>query len=156
MDAGYGVVKNNLTRVGCQYENGVHARWLFHGAGSAEVVEEIIEDPRVGFKAWYNERGLWGQGVYFARDAAYSIECPGCCDECFDAEGNRMLLLCLVQTGLPTVGEQHLTRDMPKVHEGMRPKISYDTLIDCPSNPEMFVTPVGLSLAYPHYIIHFS
>ena len=104
MDAGYGVVKKNLERIGCPYENGVHARWLFHGAGSAEIVDEIVNDPQVGFKPWYNERGLWGQGVYFARDAVYSVECPGCCDECYDEEGDRMLMLCLVQTGLPTVG----------------------------------------------------
>ena len=99
--------------------------------------------------------GLWGQGVYFARDAIYSVECPGCCDDCYDDDGNKMLMLCLVQTGLPTVGEEHMT-EVPKVHEKLKPKISYDTFIDCPSNPEMFATPQGKILAYPAYIIHFS
>ena len=101
----------------------------------------MIENPDQGFKPWLNERGLWGQGVYFARDAVYSI--------------NKMIMLCLVQTGLPTIGEEHLT-EAPKVHEEMRPKIQYDTFVDCPSNPEMFVAPQGKSLAYPAYIIHFS
>ena len=155
MDTGYETVKKKLLNVGCPYENGVHARWLFHGAGSKDVVQMIVEDPDNGFKPWLNERGLWGQGVYFARDAVYSVECPGCCDNCIDDEGNQMLMLCLVQTGLPVVGEEHI-KDAPKVHEGMRPKISYDTFIDCPSNPEMFVTPQGKALAYPAYVIHFS
>ena len=62
----------------------------------------------------------------------------------------------LLQSGLPCVGEQHLTRDMPMVHEGLRPKISYDTYVDCPSNPEMWVMPQGAALAYPAYIIHFA
>ena len=56
---------------------------------------------------------------------------------------------------LPTVGEEHMT-EVPKVHEELKPKISYDTFIDCPSNPEMFVAPQGKALAYPAYIIHFS
>lgn len=155
MDNGYSTVKTKLTRVGAQYENGVHGRWLFHGAGSADTVDAIVADPDQGFKPWLNERGLWGKGVYFARDAIYSIECPGCCNTCEDADGNMMVLLCLVQTGLPTVGEEHM-KEVPKVHDELRPKISYDTFVDCPSNPEIFVAPQGKTLAYPAYIIHFS
>jgi len=67
-----------------------------------------------------------------------------------------MVLLCLVQTGLPCVGEEHIKTDLPKVHDGLRPKIRYDTLVDCPSNPEMFVVPQGGANAYPAYTIHFS
>lgn len=157
MDSSYDIVQKRLKLHGSKYVNGVHARWLFHGAGSAEIVEEIVGDPSVGFKPWFNQRGLWGKGVYFARDVAYSIECPGCCNTCLDDDGNMMVLLCLVQTGLPCVGEEHMTENMPKVHEGMRPqKIRYDTFVDCPSNPEIFVMPQGVANAYPAYIIHFS
>ena len=157
MDLSYDIVKNTLLQHGSAYANGVHARWLFHGTGSAEVNQEIVEDPRVGFKPWLNERGLWGKGVYFARDAAYPIACPGCCNTCLDDDGNMMVLLCLVQTGLPCVGEEHITGNIPKVHDEMRPqKIRYDTFVDCLSNPEIFVVPQGVANAYPAYIIHFS
>ena len=51
-----------------------------------------------------------GQGVYFARDSTYPYRCSGCCDGCFDADGNFMMMLCLVQTGIPCVGEEHMVR----------------------------------------------
>ena len=117
-----------------------------------------------------NERGLWGKGVYFARDAVYSIECPGCCDDCYDDEGNKMIMLCLVQTGLPTIGEEHLT-EAPKVHEGMRPKIRRHVRrlsveprdVRCTAGQESGLPglhhPLLVTMgeqAYPAYIIHFD
>lgn len=156
MELEYGVIKQNLIAVGSKYENGVHARWLFHGAGSAETLKKIVKDPKVGFKPWFNKRGLWGKGVYFARDAIYCLECPGVLTHCLNDQGYKMILLCLVQAGLHCVSEQHIVEDMPEVHEDLPIQVRYDTFVDCPSNPEMFVVPQGGANAYPAYIIHFA
>lgn len=155
MDMKYATSRLALNGVGVEVEGGVHTRWLFHGAGSAETVGAIVEDPANGFNPLLNERGLFGAGVYFARDATYSWQCPGCCDTCTDAaSGDMMVLLCLVSTGMPCVGEEGM-RNMPKIHDGLRPKMSYGSFVDSASNPEIFVVQSG-NLAYPAYIIHFS
>ena len=61
---------------------------------------------------------------------------------------------CLVVVGLPCVGQEGL-RNMPKVHDELVPKMRYGSFVDCPSNPEMFVSQNG-SDVYPAYIIHFD
>lgn len=63
-----------------------------------------------------------------------------------------MILLCLVDTGLSCVGEQHM-RVQPRMHPGNKP-VTYMSYVDCASNPEIFVS-MG-EQAYPAYIIHFS
>jgi hypothetical protein len=154
LDVGYGTQKRNLERVGVDLQGGVHTRWLFHGTPDPEVLQSIVDDPRAGFNGSLNQRGLWGGGNYFARDSAYPFMCPGCCDSCLDEEGNMMIFLCLVQTGIPCVGEEGL-KNMPKIHDGLNPKLRYDSFVDCPSNPEIFVV-AQASQIYPAYIIHFS
>lgn len=66
-----------------------------------------------------NDRGLFGAGLYFAKDAVYSWQCPGCCDTCTDDDGVMMVLLYLVSIGIPCVGEEGM-RNMPKIHDGLR------------------------------------
>ena len=100
---------------------------------------------------------LWGYGSYFARDASYSIH-AGYGRNCRDEEGNKMLLLCLVECGLSCVGEggpggADPMRIMPKVHPE-RKQLTYMSYVDYASNPEIFVT-MG-EQAYPAYIIHFD
>jgi len=143
-----------LNDIGAAFEGGVHTRWLFHGCGSSGALSEIVNDPVGGFNALLNARGLWGQGLYFARDAAYSYRCPGCCDTCRDDDGHMMVMLCLVSVGLPCVGEEGM-KHFPKVHDGLRPQVRYNSFVDCPSNPEIFVVNRGVDV-YPAYIIHFS
>ena len=48
-------------RVAPPDEGGVHTRWLFHGAGDADVVEAIVDNPTNGFQPLATERALWGQ-----------------------------------------------------------------------------------------------
>ena len=120
-DVGYGNHKSTFASNGINFQGGVHTRWLFHGAGNAEVVEAITDNPTNGFQPMATDRALWGQGSYFARDAAYPWRLNNCCDTCIDEEGNMMMMLCLVVVGLPCVGQEGLCV-MPKVHEGLRPK----------------------------------
>lgn len=117
----YGSVKAVLEKLGTEFVGGVHTRWLFHGAGSADVVSDIIDDPINGFNNLLNERGLWGKGLYFARDSAYSYKCPGCCDTCDDGKGHMMVMLCLVSTGISCVGEENF-KNFPKIHPELVPR----------------------------------
>ena len=119
------------------------------------MVDTIVDDPENGFEPALNERGLWGQGIYFARDATYSWKCPGCCDTCLDGDGDMMVMLCLVSVGVPCVGEQGLKKTA-KLHGDLRPKgFAYGSFVDCPSNPEIFVVRQGPDI-YPAYVIHFT
>ena len=60
-------------------------------------------------------------------------------------------LLCLVEVGLPTVGEEHM-KNYPKVHPELR--LTYTSYVDHPANPEIYV--VSGENAYPAYILHFD
>jgi hypothetical protein len=150
-----GRFKKMLESFGEQYEAGVHSRWLFHGAGSTDALENIIENPMTGFAPQMGlgngGTNLWGYGSYFARDASYSVH-AGYCNDCRDEDQNRMALLCLVECGLSCVGEGHM-RIMPKTHPERR-QLPYMSYVDYASNPEIFVT-MG-EQAYPAYIIHFD
>ena len=57
-------------------------------------------------------------------------------------------------TGIPCVGEQGLNKT-PKIHEGLEIQARYNSFVDCPSNPEMYVIQNPQQI-YPAYIIHFS
>ena len=151
MDTVYGGEKQSLKGMGIDPEGGIHTRYLFHGTSSAEALQSILEDPRNGFNALLGkDTVLWGDGIYFARDATYSWG-AGYTQECCDEDEHEMILLCLVATGIPCVGVQGLS-NIPKIH----PKsFRYGCLVDCPSNPEIFVVQNGTQ-AYPAYIIHFS
>ena len=155
MDHRRGRIKDLLQENGVLYGAGVHSRWLFHGAGSVDALENIIENPTSGFAPQMGlgagGTNLWGYGSYFARDASYSVH-GHYCDHCTDAEGNRMILLCLVECGLSCVGEEHM-RILPKVPTP-RNRLTYSSYVDYASNPEIFVT-MG-EQAYPAYIIHFE
>ena len=74
------------------------------------------------------------------------------CDHCCDAQGHKMILLCLVECGLSCVGEERM-RIMPKTHPERR-QLPYMSYVDYAANPEIFV--VEGQQAYPAYIIHFD
>ena len=62
--------------VGFEVVDRLARRYADPAAGSARsrfsglVVEAIIDNPTNGFQPSATERALWGQGTYFARDAA--------------------------------------------------------------------------------------
>ena len=63
MDSSYGTQHKIFKTLGIELEGGLHTKWLFHGTGTADVLQEIVEDPSEGFSALLNERGLWGKGA---------------------------------------------------------------------------------------------
>ena len=141
-----------LANAGSDVVRGVHTRWLFHGASSNAAMTSIIDD--IGFDASSAAPGakLWGNGIYFSRDASFLIF-RGFGKNCKDVvTGKKRLFLCLVECGLPTLGEVDM-QPKPLVH----PKLSlrHQTFVDSSSNPELFVT-ADNHQAYPAYVIHFS
>lgn len=94
---------------------------------------------------------LWGAGIYFARDAQYVAQAPY---EVRCKSGERQILLCLVETGMPCqaspdhVGPRCL---LPFRHLKHR----YNSTVDSISNPEIFVVQNG-NQALPAYVITYS
>ena len=131
---------------------GVHSRWLFHGTPSEEAIWSIVKDAMSGFKmsmAGSTVGSLWGPGTYLARDAQY------CFDHGFYAEaddGSCKLFLCLVETGMPCLGDPELKLDMLPFREGCH---RYTSVVDSLSNPEIFCVGYSASV-YPAYLIHFA
>ena len=139
-----------INSAGGKYVGGVHSRWLFHGTGSASALDNIVKSPMNGFAPQVGTRAIWGYGSYFARDAAYPVN-GGFCNECLDAQHNNMIMLCLVECGVPCVGEEHI-KNWPRVREEF--PLNYSSFVDSASSPEIYVVPGAQ--AFPAYIIHFQ
>jgi hypothetical protein len=135
-------MKDQLDGTGKSFTQGVHTRWLFHGT---EAIDAIIEDPQDGFSELMSGSAVgnvWGPGIYFARDAAYSV---GFSRE--NTDGSKSMLLCHVTTGMCTVGAPGM-RICPK-RTGHH---KFNSTVDSLSNPEIFVLQKSEG-AVPAYVI---
>ena len=93
---------------------------------------------------------VYGNGVYFARDASYSARntySPP------DANGYKYIYSAKVLTGEYTTGTGGLLVPPPK--DPNNPTITYDCVVDNPQNPAVFVTFNDAS-NYPDYLIVFN
>ena len=144
-----GGVKADIESLGLPFTSGVHSRWLWHGAATRDVMGSIVSDRVAGFAPSLNKRALWGKGVYFARDAAYSVPFA---NNCRDEKGCKMVMLCQVEVGVPCVGEPHMEH-MPLIHPDRGER--YHSFVDSAANPEMYVIEHA-SQASPAYIVHFA
>merc|ERR1711976_600494 len=129
------------------FEPGVHTRWVFHGT---DAIESIVSNPISGFQplaSGTKGAALWGSGTYFARDAKYVA------DGGFSkprADGTRQILLCLLSTGMPCLGDPEHHGVLP-VRQGVH---RFDSCVDSMSSPEIFITQHP-GAAYPAYVITF-
>ena len=130
------------------FTSGVHSRWLWHGAASKDVLLSVVNNRVAGFAPMLSKRALWGKGVYFARDAAYSVPFA---NNCRDDKGCKMMMLCQVEVGVPCVGEPHMEH-MPYIHPDRGE--AYHSFVDSAANPEMYVIEHS-SQASPAYVVHF-
>jgi len=148
----FAAVKRSLELQAVDFELGVHTRWAFHGTSA---VESIVSDPVSGFQPLMSgaranamSPSLWGLGTYFARDSKYAYD-GGFCQAA--ADGSRRVLLCLMATGMPCLGDPQ--------HRGTLPircgRHRYNSSVDSLSNPEIFVTQAS-GAAYPAYVITFA
>jgi Ca2+-binding EF-hand superfamily protein len=142
-------MKRSLEDQGLCFEAGVHTRWAFHGTAA---VESIVSNPMSGFQPLASgTRGasLWGPGTYFARDAKYVADGPFCGEPA--ADGSRRMLMCLLTSGMPCLGDPQNHGVLP-VRQGMH---RYDSTVDSLSSPEIFIVQHP-GAAYPAYVITFK
>jgi hypothetical protein len=130
------------------FRPGTHTRWLFHGT---EAVDSIVSNALAGFQplaSGTKGASLWGSGTYFARDAKYVADGSFCKAA---PDGTRRMLMCLVMTGMPCLGDPHHKGVLPMRQTGHR----YDSTVDSLSNPEIFIVQHS-GAAYPAYVITFA
>jgi len=140
-------LERGIEAQGLRFRPGLHTRWAFHGSSA---VEEIVFNPIAGFQPLMSgsrAAALWGPGTYFARDAKYVYD-GGFCKVLPD--GSKQMLLCMVMTGIPCLGDPTHRGVMP-VRQGRH---RYNCSVDSLSNPEIFVTQ-SPGAAYPAYVITF-
>ena len=89
---------------------------------------------------------MYGAGVYFARDASYSIGyAPG-------SLGTRKMYLAQVLVGQYTTGNSSMIVPPPK--DRRKPEVTYDSLVNNTSDPSIFVV-FPDNQFYPQYLITF-
>ena len=125
-------------------------RLLFHGT-KKDSSHDIIHGKTAGFEPMASGArtgAIWGHGVYFARDAAYSHDY---CEEL--PSGERQMLLNHVLVGLSTQGKAEI-KMYPKVQVpgASNPSSRYHSLVDNPQSPTIFVV-ARSNQAYPAYLI---
>eukprot|EP00931_Biecheleriopsis_adriatica_P061318 TRINITY_DN36872_c0_g1_i1.p1 TRINITY_DN36872_c0_g1~~TRINITY_DN36872_c0_g1_i1.p1 ORF type:complete len:944 (-),score=165.95 TRINITY_DN36872_c0_g1_i1:92-2923(-) len=142
-------LRRSVKEQSLEFEPGVHTVWAFHGT---DAIEHIITNPVSGFNPFASgtcRQAAWGLGTYFARDARYVAEGHFCGPAA--ADGTRRMLMCLLMTGIPCLGDPR--------HNGVLPFRSrphrYDSSVDCLSNPELYILPHP-GAALPAYIITFA
>ena len=89
---------------------------------------------------------IYGQGVYFARDASYSVQYAT------GGAGSRYMYLARVLVGQYCVGNSAMKNPPPK--DTKRPEILYDSVVNDTSNPSIFVVFHDIQY-YPEYLITF-
>ena len=95
---------------------------------------------------------LYGQGVYFAKDAYYSARQRYAVP---NANGDQNMFLCRVLVGLFTLG----TKDMvepPPIDALTNAVDSYDSTVNDMTNPGIFASCFTDHHAYPDYLIVFN
>ena len=110
----------------------IERKWMFHGC-DADVVDKILQQ---GFNRSFCGKNatLYGKGVYFARDSAYSSATVYAKP---DAEGRQYILASRVIVGDYCKGkEDALTPDV----RDQSTQSLYDSTVDNVENPSVFVT----------------
>jgi len=141
----------SLEDQGIDFERGVHSCWAFHGTDS-DALESIVNDPVAGFQPLVSgSKGatLWGLGTYFAREAKYVAD-GGFCGQP-RPDGTRRMLMCLLSTGMPCLGDPQ--------HKGVLPfrqrPHRYHSSVDSLSSPEIYIVQHA-GAAHAAYLITFA
>ncbi|XP_022804127.1 poly [ADP-ribose] polymerase 14-like [Stylophora pistillata] len=119
-------------------------RQLFHGTSSKNIKSINAQGLNRSF-AGVNGVAL-GRGVYFARDASYSIGYAR-------GSGTRHMYLARVLVGQYCQGNSSMI--VPPAKNSARPEILYESVVDNPANPAAFVVFYD-NQCYPEYLITFQ
>lgn len=98
----------------------------------------------------YISATVYGKGVYFARDASYSVTSNFCPP---DANGLSYIYYGQVLTGEYILGNK--TMIMPPSKDPNNPVIHYDSTVDNQNNPTKFAIYYD-NQAYPQYLVTFQ
>ena len=90
----------------------------------------------------------YGDGVYFARDASYSLTYSQ-----MSPNGDRFMYLARVLVGKYTVGEEGMKT--PPAIDLSKKEILYDSVVNRDENPNIFVVFNDFHV-YPKYLITFK
>lgn len=147
----YDSVRKSVEGQGLEFEPGIHTSWAFHGADVA-AIESIVSDPVIGFQplaSGSRNSAVWGAGSYFARDAQYVAGSHFCGPPARD--GTRQMLMCLLVTGMPCLGDPDHRGVLPFRRKPHR----YNSSVDSLSSPEVYVVQHS-GAATPAYVITFA
>ena len=89
----------------------------------------------------------YGRGVYFARDAQYSVRFAG-----NGGYGGRHMYLAKVLVGEYCIGKRSMVA--PPAKNPSKPEILYDSMVNNQSSPSIFVVFSDYQ-CYPEYLITF-
>jgi hypothetical protein len=124
--------------------NAHERRWLFHGA-PPHVVPVIAKQ---GFNRAFARGVSYGRGVYFARDASYSIPYS----QPHLSTNLRYMFMCRVVVGDWSKGSYNIKTPDPKPHNSLE---MFDSTVDHLRHPSIFVTYQDAQ-AYPEYLVAFK
>ena len=95
---------------------------------------------------------LYGSGVYFAKNSGYSL---GYAPADPNNQNRRKMFLCKVLLGMWTKGEEQMC-EPPIIDTSVNKVDRYDSTVDNPSNPAIFVSCFRDNMVYPAYIITYT
>eukprot|EP00729_Bicosta_minor_P008526 gene8526-18157_t len=110
----------------------VNERWLWHGTAERTVRQILVN----GFLRDFSATAKYGDGTYFARDAAYSLHSKYAIP---NNKGEQLLFLSRVCVGEPCVGTQGMKMPPPKSGK----TVLHDSLVDRLADPTIFVLSAG-------------
>ncbi|XP_028416346.1 protein mono-ADP-ribosyltransferase PARP11-like [Dendronephthya gigantea] len=122
---------------------------LFHGTKSENVSSINTNNFNRRFSGINGTR--YGHGVYFARDASYSISFL---QRNSEHDGAFHMYVARVLVGRSIKGCKKL-RVLPKRNDPQNPELFYDSAVDDTENPSIFVT-FDDHQCYPEYLISFN
>lgn len=147
----FDMLRRSVEEQGLEFEPGIHTVWGYHGAEDS-ALESIVSNPVAGFApltSGSRNSTLWGSGTYFARDAKYVADGGFCGTPA--ADGTRKMLMCLLLTGVPCLGDPVHRGVLPFRHKPHR----YHSSVDSLSNPEIYIIQHP-GAAVPAYLITFA
>jgi len=133
--------------VGAGFDPGRMERLLFHGTDAVEMIVNATDGHAfLPLKSGSANGSVWGEGIYFARDAAYSDRYV---KHAMHINGPRRMLLVEVALGRSTQGARGM-RVCPVLPGTQYTR--YNSMVNDVANPSIFVVQHS-SQCYPAYQI---
>jgi hypothetical protein len=126
-----------------RYVQRYERKWLFHGTSRCTSLKIAEQGFNRSFAGSANAT-RYGKGVYFARDAQYSLDTRYAQP---DADGCRRLCLCRVLCGEYCKGGQDIVAPRPRNSFQL-----FDSTVDDVANPSIYVI-YHDAAAYPDYLV---